>query len=657
MVAVVPSLGPRAADVVWRYDPPEYLFSSFQRASVLLCVALLHALSVFYLMAMLIVYWMLPPSEMRIFNIYSRQLSFGVSMALGLLHLHGIGLVLVPHEHRDERRHERSGCCIWHHRWYRLAFGRYGPFGLYGPLYSVRLACKLVLQLPMQIYRAYQMSRLLTTPTLAFACTFVLGLRCSILPALLRLPSAHARRWTPAVFEAMIDFTLSTGIPLCLIYPALHDYYLAGNKDMAQNHIWLNRSILLGRFVAMTSLLDVFASSFFFVTSYFSLVALNHGIRVSKGHYVQHRKSLEHGLEISARIETQTWLVQRSNKVFWLVALSASAVLIGVASTSLYRAPCPSGCKLQTYPWFALECTCIMFTLNCKQHDVGDVDAFVAANLTHVFDLSILQCHLPHGLSATTMRSLENVYALALDATATVSWDVPRDAMPSSLFAVYLYNMAMPSLPTAIADAWPNLQYLFLRNLGFGQNKSVGHWPQLSQLFLVGLNLTDAPLEALAPTLTEVVLDNNALRELPLALFSLPQLTILSLINNSISELPFTALPPTLRHVYLGGNPIQHVPANLSLELFLSARLDLRDTPFCNRLLTYDAARHAAWALSPIERDIVAMGAEDLCGRACNVGCHPYQIGNGQCNLPCFTPACAFDEGDCVDYVFPLDEV
>ncbi|EQC41525.1 hypothetical protein SDRG_01490 [Saprolegnia diclina VS20] len=650
MVAVAP--GPCATDLHRRYEPPRYLFSTSQRASVLLCVVLLHMLSVFYLTAMFIVYWVLPPSEMCIFHVYSRRLSLGTSMTLWILHVHGIVLVFAPRYHRTER-----SCCIWRHRWYRLAFGRYGPFGLYGPLYSVRLASKLVLQLPMQIFRAYQMSQLLTTPMSAFACTLVLGLRCSVLPVLLRLPSPHARRWTPAIFEAVVDFTLSTGIPLCLIFPALQEYYLAGNKYVVQNHVWLNQSLMLGRFVAMTSFFDVFASSFFFVTSYFSLVTLNHGIRVMKGHYMQHRTSLEQGLEITARIELRTRLVQRSYKVFWCVAVSTSAVLTAVAITSLYRSPCPTGCKLQTYPWFALECTCIMFTLNCKHQGVGDVDLFIRSHLRHVFDLSILQCPLPRGLAPATMRSLDNVYALALDATSTIAWDVPRDAMPPSLYAVYLYNMPMPSLPTAIADAWPNLQYLFLRNLGFAQNKTLGRWPQLSRLFLVGLNLSDAPLEALAPTLTQIVLDNNALSVLPTPLLSLPQLTMLSLINNSISVLPFTALPPTLRNIYLGGNPIHAVPANLSFDLLVSTRLNLRDTPFCNQLLMYNASRHASWALSPIERNIVAIGADQICGHACNVGCHDYQIGNGQCNLPCFTPACAFDKGDCVDYVFPLDEM
>ncbi|OQR97528.1 hypothetical protein ACHHYP_10728 [Achlya hypogyna] len=630
-----------------------YVFSPTQRRLVLFCICCLHALTAFFLAALCFVYWVLPPSEEVVFGIYNRRVSLSTTTCLFFLHVHGMYLILWPHgpgRVSPETSAPQKRRFPWHHRWYRLVFSRYGPLGLYGPLYSVRVAAKLLCQLPMQVYTAYQMSCLLTTPASAFLCSFVLGLNCSVLPVLLHLPSAYARRWAPATFQAVTDFALSTGIPLALVLPAVTEYYILGDKSVSTDHVWLNRNVMLGRFIAMTSLFDVFAFSLFFFMCYFSLVTLNYGIRVRKGHQLEHRQSLALGMALSTRIETQGWAVRGIPILFYALALTTSAVLVGVAAASLWRRPCAPGCKLQTYPWFALDCTCIMYSLNCLQSPIDDIDVFIQTQLRDVFDLSVQQCHLPHGLAATTMRVLTNIYSLSLDTTSTIDWDISSEVMPPSLFAIYVSNMPMPWLPRALDHSVIKAQYVFLRNLSFSGNKTLGGWPDLTRLFANGLGLLELPTEARARTLTQVGLDNNALTELPIDVLGLPLLTSLSLINNSITRVVLASLPKVVRNVYLNGNPITTI--DVPFELLRSYRLSLRDTPFCNRLLELGNTTPPVTKLTSIEAQVLAADLVGICGHECAIGCHAYQVGNGQCNPHCHTPACFFDKGDCTDYVF-----
>ncbi|OQS05317.1 hypothetical protein THRCLA_02532 [Thraustotheca clavata] len=169
-------------------------------------------------------------TKLEFFEVYNREVSLLTTFLLGLMHLHGIYMVFKPIP--MIRRYD-----IKILQWYRFFFGRYGPFGLYGQLYLARVRVKLLYQLPLHMYRAYRMSCLFTTPISALISSVLLAVN---------VRNPFARQWLPAILDAVIDFALSSGIPIALVFQSVAGYYIHADKDIAANHVWLDRNVLLG---------------------------------------------------------------------------------------------------------------------------------------------------------------------------------------------------------------------------------------------------------------------------------------------------------------------------------------------------------------------------------------------------------------------------
>ncbi|KDO16065.1 hypothetical protein SPRG_18399, partial [Saprolegnia parasitica CBS 223.65] len=87
-----------------------------------------------------------------------------------------------------------------------------------------------------------------------------------------------------------------------------------------------------------------------------------------------------------------------------------------------------------------------MLRVNCMTTPLStDLETYLEPMLPDLFDLEVEQCDLPHAVSAPTMARMINLYSITLQRTNTVRWDISPDALPASLFAIFLCHLYLPS--------------------------------------------------------------------------------------------------------------------------------------------------------------------------------------------------------------------
>ncbi|OQR84310.1 hypothetical protein ACHHYP_13570 [Achlya hypogyna] len=610
-----------------RMGSDAYLFGWWQRVGIRAVAVLLLLASMFYLLSFALVYLFISPDHARVLRLWAPKLNAVVHFGLAALHLVGIVRAVRPVFSKTsaavvpfDSKLPRLSC--WSRVWavYDKYFSRYGLYGLLGPLYEVKTMAKQTVQIPAQLYQAYHISWLLTDSTASLLYTIVLAANCVVIPSIMAHRSRFVRRWGAAFLDMIFNFLLSCGLPIGFVLRAFAAYYVAGDIDIVTDHAWLNQTVLLGRFIMVSSPLDLVIKIVPFVTCFLSLSSMAQAVHVKLTY-------------------TTRWFLPHP-------------VLVVLGVTAQSPGKCPPGCLLQTYPWLATNCTCIMLRINClrpEQPPAAALDAYLTTHVQHVFDLEIDQCDLPNALSATTMRELTNLYSLTLQRTNTVGWDIAPEDLPPSLVTVFLCHVHLPRVPAALATVG-SLQYIFLRNVSLYADASLPpSFAKLSMLDLTNASQRSVPSCMLQPLMTNINLHCNNITELPAGFAALSRVTYFNMVNNSISSVPATVANALESHqvMHLEGNPIDALPETIDFAVLATGRLVVRDTPLCARLhRTADAV-----ALPALERQLWAMRAE-VCRPECNVGCHESLIGNSDCNIECFTPACDWDGSDCAAFDF-----
>ncbi|EQC26179.1 hypothetical protein SDRG_15983 [Saprolegnia diclina VS20] len=590
---------------------------------------LLHAFTCGYMLCFSATYGIMPPDEAKVLRIWSPGVCAGVCGLLALLHAHGVAMIVYRQSRRvapSPKPRRPSTLAL-----YAQLFAHDGAFGIHGRQYEVRLVVKQALQLPLQAYRAYRLSALLVHPGYSVAFASTLAINCIALPGWMwRGHWQRSRRWGASIVDVVASFLLGVGLPLLIVGNAIVAFFFSSQRDaLIYDHKWLNTFILIGRYVAITSAADLMVYTILNVAFWTALQTL--------------AMASSRSLMVSVPTEMTThWL----RLPYTIYSVGLGILVLGASISSIVaRATCDAGCELQTYPWFSTDCHCIMYTLTCNQttnvSSSDNIHALLATNFTDVFDLTIRECRLPHGLNASLLDTFTQLYSLRLWRTSTVEWDAPT--LPSSVCAVYLQDLPLQAVPRLLWPPTTGLQYIFLRNASLSMNQTLPLWTTLTQLDVSGAQLGAIPDHIWSLPITTLSWNSNALTALPLQLFNVPTLGSVYLFNNSITELPpmlaTTFWPKGLQSIYLNGNPLTTLPSTLPFEWLNSSRLVIRDTLFCTRL----AGRPPT---NTLEVNIVA-NMEAICGHDCGVGCLGRLVGNTECDNQCNTPACAFDGGDC----------
>ncbi|EQC42356.1 hypothetical protein SDRG_00094 [Saprolegnia diclina VS20] len=623
-------------------ERPSYLFGRWKRHVIRWIAVLLLLSSMFFLLCFAAVYLLVPADQARVVGVWAPLLNAGVSFVLAGLHLCGIlsaccgggGAHASIAPETPDASVEGRGCTACVRRMYTTHFSRFGTFGLLGPQYEAKLMLKQVVQIPAQLYQAYRMSWLLTDATASLAYALVLVCNCIALPLLLASGNPFTRRWVAAFLDAILTFLLSSGIPLILNFRAIATYYFAKDASILDNHAWLNATILLARFVVVSSPLDFVTKVVPFFTCYLSLRSMTHAGRVRLTPAGRQKLLLN-------KVLSRRW-----RYLYSFVSVGTGIGLLGIAAAAVQARHCPHGCLLQTYPWLATECTCVMLRVNCATTPlVTDLETYLAPMLPDLFDLEVEQCDLPSALSARALSRMRNLYSITLQRTNTVRWDVSPDALPRTLFAIFLCHLYLPAVPMVLQRLSGNVHYVFLRNVSLYANASLpAAFTTLVMLEVSNASLVQMPL-VLAPQMTYLNFQNNAILDLPT---NLPAVGFINFVNNSIAQIPLSlaeSIGP-YQTLHLEGNPIASLPPEFNVDVLRTGRLVLRETPLCDRL----GARRDATGLSPLERQIFE-ARDAICPPQCSVGCYESLLGNTNCNMECLTPSCNNDDGDCDRFI------
>ncbi|KAF0692536.1 Aste57867_16348 [Aphanomyces stellatus] len=235
-----------------------------------------------------------------------------------------------------------------------------------------------------------------------------------------------------------------------------------------------------------------------------------------------------------------------------------------------------------------------------------------------------------------------NLNKLMLVYSNMESWEGP---MPPSVGSVMIRYSRLRSIPHALQLNLPsNFIILFLESspISVIPDTVVAAWANLERLHLMNLSLQTLPA-SLTTTLTlwDVDFRLNNLTTLPTDWLTpnVPSLSHLKVAYFGGNPLPDAAAPWHLAKrgipVDLSGTNISRIPTSLGgmNRMALAKRqVVLDDTLYC---------------LSTIH-------ANSFCKPLCAPGCFGYMRGDYYCDLACFTPACAYDGGDCTTMGFDV---
>ncbi|KAF0719986.1 Aste57867_637 [Aphanomyces stellatus] len=638
-------------------SPRTHVFGTAERGAISLLAFVLHAFFLVYLVIFGGVYFIVPEYQAQILHTYYPRVQAIMCFLLALLHARGLLNIVCPAacvntsiDIFDPNVTPTTLVGKLMHG-YTRCFSRYGLFGLHGRLYDARVAAKQLLHVPSHAIQVYQLSVYITDPRAVAVSGVVLAVTCVVVSACSFSKRDIVRRWGPPLVDSICGFVLCGGVPLVFLARIMINYYFAGDSTIIKDRVWLNAMVMLGRAVSITSPLEMLSTVVLYSLLFVSLRTLHADVHIRHGDFAAHH--LLYGpkldeLALGGWHDTHT-VVRRVKYMHLVLSVAAAAFFCGVTASSMARATCFEGCLLHTAPWFATACTCLMVHHNCVLHPTKDLEAYIATTLPSVFDLALVQCDLPTGLSRGLLHQLTNLYRLDLRQTNTMSWPLAPSDLPPSLVVLTLQDQVLPALPAPLAYIAYHLHYIILVNVFFTTPMDFPAYDNLYMFYATNASLTYAPPFLLnMSTLQEIGLDQNRLTAFPTEVASLPHLEFLSLMANDITSIPpsfLTRFPPTLTTVYLDGNPIDALPLDMDIHLLLSKRLRIHDTPLCTRLRAIAAAASSTSlvaSLPPLEQHIVAH-IDAICSANCAAGCPADFVGNGVCDAACLVPTCDYD--------------
>jgi hypothetical protein len=273
--------------------------------------------------------------------------------------------------------------------------------------------------------------------------------------------------------------------------------------------------------------------------------------------------------------------------LFLMTSFLTSGFSTYLAFASVSREPCAPGCLFQSYPWFSRHCHCIQANIDCKiviQHHEMDVNAYVQSNFSQALYLSVSECPIPQGLSASTFQAVSSLNKVYFRNTKTTAWNVSSEDLPTHLFYFELAHQAMPHIPLLLQNPSPSLTTIVLDNVTL-LDPVLPPWPHVYWLYLSNMNLAFIPPTVLRmPVLEKLVMTNNTLTTLSDALLMIESLKELFVENNAITELSPRWASMSLRQLILDGNPLQSLPEVIPVSWLTSGRIQIRRTPLCQRL-------------------------------------------------------------------------
>ncbi|KAF0691208.1 Aste57867_17522 [Aphanomyces stellatus] len=484
-----------------------------------------------------------------------------------------------------------------------------------------------LIEIGCQIHQSYVLFEALPEPAKTISYLVIVIAYCFLSPLILFIRNTSAKATVINFADSVFSFNLSCGHPMYAVVIRMVQYVVF-NPNLKNDNVFVTQVNLLGRTQAISNFFD-----------YLCKVGMHLGTIIALHRLVQSIKDASAATPPPKLVSNirRDRLLRVNLWVNILMGIALTAILI---RSLLAHQACPSHCLGDVRPLFDDKCHCAYAHINCHTLNVSDPVPFMDPTTigTKLFVLQISRCDVPTGLPASAMAPFnESFYRIMILFSNLRTWDGP---LPSSLAAVVIRYSAMTSIPAALQTNLPpffcviQLEAAPLQSL---PDATIAAWPNIARLYLKNMSLQSLPT-TLASTLplADLNVRNNQLTTLPPAFVaadipsSLKTLVAMDLSGN---PLPDAAMPWPLAErgatVDISGTLVTAIPSSLPVKAVTKRKVVLDGTPYCTSAIANQGVDAAN------------------CKALCAPGCTAVMRGDFNCDLACFTAACAYDGGDC----------
>ncbi|OQR87264.1 hypothetical protein ACHHYP_09300 [Achlya hypogyna] len=475
-----------------------------------------------------------------------------------------------------------------------------GHFGTKGALFLWRNEVHQTVSLASQTVEVYNISLSSTSSGLNLAYASCIGLNGVMAPFVRMVPlSPVLKRTLAMMLPAVLTMVLVCLLPWVAVAPYVSYFRQTpqGQNDLLYDIVWFYNAIRMGRKLFMATTVEIVTRILPCICVIFGLReveyilsrAYDNNLRYSMApvHLKRHHKEQSMRFKY-ARILRGIFIASRLTSVAW----GAFVVVLSLIYShwNYLRETCTPGCRTEVYPWFTLECRCVVQLVSCAALDIDQAQVPQTLAQLHPSALKLLiLAHCPH-LVVPSLARFPDLFGLEIYNSTISAWP---DAITADTFTALSYvtvvrsnltavpyAIANPKLPPTLADI--EIVYSNLRSI---EDSTINAWTSLNSL----------------------ILEHGQLHTLPQSLCNLDQLGDLSVFANNITEIPNATLGclKSLTVLNLAENPITQLPSDISqghlgllLDLYLEntnitvwtpsafgpqASIYLSGTPYCQK--------------------------------------------------------------------------
>ncbi|GLE09130.1 hypothetical protein PINS_up020721 [Pythium insidiosum] len=478
--------------------------------------------------------------------------------------------------------------------WRRL-FGLNGVFGLYGRHFDLAFRVRELVEIGLQTYQLYNLSRTIPSPWVNHLAVSVVVLNCFgvCLLELSTCISDRRRRVLHVLLDMALDLFSAVGVPLCIVMPYVLSLDVATASvtwTQVLDDVWFASAISAAQLVLITTPLDFVAT---IVPHLMVLGTLSTLSNIALRSTASFTRAADPSFSPAPTLKTinvapapppssverdtrhrqsskrhRTWAVVTH---VWLIGFGVF-VLGAHIDAHLRSTADETWCRLPLHAWqfqHRRAITCAVGQLNCHREGISGrteeladrlsiVDPALLSKLvfshcaaleippiistfSRLLVLETFNCTLASWTSTAALTDARHPSLTFVFLMDTRMLEFPmtlrRRDLPTTFTGFYLYRGNLTALPSDIGDSWEALSFVRV----FLQETEIQELPvSFSQLTIASLYLVNNPMQTLPEMPNSRFLGytvtGEALRRLPQSIGDLATLRLLRVESTSVSE-------------------------------------------------------------------------------------------------------------------------
>ncbi|TMW65384.1 hypothetical protein Poli38472_008026 [Pythium oligandrum] len=546
-------------------------------------------------------------------------------------------------------------------RLFAFFYGRRGIFGVESPYFDLVIFGRECIDMALQTYQAYRLSRYVPRLWLNRVYVALLVLNCWSTP-LIHIIFKHRvmlSRLLLLLDSALLDLFSTMGLAVILLTSYYRDYdYVLGGFPM---QIWYNDEWAVNffnefKFVLVVSWMDLLSRLVFYTGTIVAIENIKELLRQApskqkrrvgpSASFLPGKRSIGPLMHAIASLQPPQRRFDRIAHVVLIVWGLMVLCLHAHADTRRHV----TQCLMQVRPWTAARPTCVLLAMDCHINDVRGHEDDINPYWELVDPITVTRIvirHCPELHMPPTIQRFSHLDTLKLYNTTVVDWSdsaaltTQHHPVIGSLFVVRT-NFTDGQLPPGVMSSdFPQSVYdieFSVTNLHTLPDDLDTKWPHVVTLYLEINQLDHFPsvLSRIQPTYLS--LSANQLTEFPIEALQNPNMNFLSLSANPISTLE--APPQTdvtdigaLKRLKLLETNISSLPwwmdPLLGRGTLAQPSVNLYNSPMCtyiNELESGTRTHFPALGTTPQDKLASMMMLSDVSSFATAVTCKSYYV-------------------------------